>query len=140
MKKYLLIVLAMGVLLYATFHLYLRSPAFKAWEHVSEYTYEHDMEQFGKIERWQTPEEFHSNKKGDCEDFAIAMADHIGLQCIIVGEFANSTGNMGHAWIEVDGYIIDNGGMHDINDPNYIYHAEVCDYMQIARHHSRTMQ
>jgi len=33
-----------------------------------------DFEQFGKIEYYQTPDEFFHNRKGDCEDFAYFSA------------------------------------------------------------------
>jgi len=37
-------------------------------------TYISDFEQFGKIEYYQTPDEFFHNRKGDCEDFAYFSA------------------------------------------------------------------
>ena len=36
--------------------------------------YASDFEQFGKIEYYQTPDEFFHNRKGDCEDFAYFSA------------------------------------------------------------------
>ena len=39
------------------------------------FTYVSDKEQFGKVDRWQTPSEFFANKRGDCEDVAWFIAD-----------------------------------------------------------------
>lgn len=35
------------------------------------FAFEQDQSHFGKQEYWQTPDEFLSNQKGDCEDFAL---------------------------------------------------------------------
>jgi hypothetical protein len=37
-------------------------------------TYVSDLEQFGRTEYFQTPDEFFRNRKGDCEDFAYFSA------------------------------------------------------------------
>jgi len=39
------------------------------------FTYVSDKEQFGKVDRWQTPSEFFTNKHGDCEDIHLFIAD-----------------------------------------------------------------
>ena len=41
------------------------------------FTYVSDKEQFGKVDRWQTPSEFFTNKRGDCEDIHLFIADAI---------------------------------------------------------------
>ena len=43
------------------------------WRHFS---FESDQAQFGKEEYWQSPEEFLTTRRGDCEDFAL-MAHEI---------------------------------------------------------------
>ncbi len=39
------------------------------------FIYENDQDQFGKVERWQSPEEMVYNERGDCEDHAIFQHD-----------------------------------------------------------------
>lgn len=40
------------------------------------FIFEEDQRLFGKEDYWQSPQEFLSNKKGDCEDFAL-FASHL---------------------------------------------------------------
>ena len=52
------------------------------------FTYVSDKEQFGKVDRWQTPSEFFANKRGDCEDIHLFIADAIyralGLESYLI--------------------------------------------------------
>ena len=36
-----------------------------------EFTFERDWDLFGEAEHWQTPQEFLTKRKGDCEDYAL---------------------------------------------------------------------
>ena len=41
----------------------------------NDFTYVSDKNQFNKVDYWQTPSEFFANKKGDCEDIHLFIAD-----------------------------------------------------------------
>ena len=42
------------------------------WKH---FAFEHDQRLFGKADYWQSPSEFLSRGRGDCEDFAVFAAE-----------------------------------------------------------------
>ncbi len=54
----------------------------------NDFTYVYDKEQFGKRDYWQTPSEFFVNKKGDCEDVHLFIADvlhrALGLESYLI--------------------------------------------------------
>ncbi len=54
--------------------------------------YVSDRTQFGKDEHWQTPEEMLSNKKGDCEDYALFAQEilkRMGYRTLILSVYWN---------------------------------------------------
>lgn len=60
------------------------------------FLFEDDQRLFGKEDYWQTPEEFFSNKKGDCEDFAIFANDLLksqGVQSFILNIYGGKEGH-----------------------------------------------
>lgn len=56
------------------------------------FLFEKDQRQFGQEEYWQTPEEFMSTKKGDCEDFASFAASMLranGVNAFILNVYGD---------------------------------------------------
>jgi len=54
----------------------------------NDFTYVSDKEQFGKLDYWQTPNEFFARKHGDCEDVHLFIADALyralGLESYLI--------------------------------------------------------
>jgi len=68
-------------------------------EFLKECKYISDNEQFHRKDYWETPNEFESQKEGDCEDFALytwRQLLHMGYEArFVVGKIGD---NKGHAW------------------------------------------
>ena len=72
------------------------------WRHFS---FEHDRTHFGKEEYWQTPEEMLTNRKGDCEDFALfaqAVLKRSGIKAFLLNIY-------GHRFSHTICVFLDNG-------------------------------
>lgn len=63
------------------------------WKH---FVFEDDQRLFGREDYWQTPSEFMSRKKGDCEDFA-SLAGQIlklqGIESFILNIYGSRSGH-----------------------------------------------
>ena len=76
------------------------------------FTYRSDLETFGKLEHWATPDELGVKFQGDCDDFATMCVG----KCRDAGFPARflycKTPTGYHLVCEVDGYILDNCYKH----------------------------
>ena len=57
------------------------------------FSYETDRDQFGKDDKWQTPEELLSSRKGDCEDFAFFAAEILkanGISSLLINIYGSN--------------------------------------------------
>ena len=62
-----------------------------------------DMEQFGQLEYWNTPDDFEKRWQGDCDDFALwTWRQLIGMGYDDARFVAGSSGRygVGHAWVQ----------------------------------------
>lgn len=84
-----------------------------------------DLELYGDSDHWATPEEYLTNKKGDCEDTAICMYYNLAERGfknmrIVLGP----TGKVGHAAIlvrtEKGSFAMDNNLNEPIKEKDYI--------------------
>ncbi len=121
-RKPILLVLVLCMAIGAFFG--SKHPIVQAQNGVWGYEYVSDPDLHGVREKWDTKENFHKLKKGDCDEWAMHYAERFGV-CVIHGKLDGK----GHAYVRYEGRIYDTGKAPAYDDdPRYVDTFKVCDY------------